>query len=694
MRPTISPTSPRSTASGLQRTSVRSAAMGRAGYRRGLETRPKRPLLRGRSRAGSAGGADEVERAGDHDLAVRRAWRATRSRSPRPTCRPPRCARLGKPSSTAASAITAGSSARGFGGRAHTSCATSSSPSASASRAAPPRAAGRPRACAAAGANSSASASRSACAPATLCAPSSSTSGCRPTISSRPGERTRVNASYDRVGFERRADERLRGRERDRRVVALVRAVQRDEHVGVARRRGVKSSTQRGRRPRARWRATPKSTSRRTTRAGSRSVKNGTRSGSVSPSTSVAPVLDDPGLLRRDLLGASVPRYCVWSMLTFVTTATSASITFVASHVPPRPTSTTATSTATSANQRSAAPVTISKYDGSSPSSRSTSATDEQLLVELVVGDRLTVADDALVRRAAGAGSCTRRPSSPTVASSSVIMRVAVVLPFVPVRWIAGYSSCGEPRYCSSVPIRSSVGAPRRACAAGTPTPVSRLTCASSQRAAPSRGRRGSSRGDRVRRARPRPAGRRPDSVVELGDLARLAQVGLGAARARRAARRCRARRPCVTGVVSERFCSDFALRTAASTSPADLEHERIAAVEAEPRHAVGHAARWIDPVSNHDHTSSVTNGMIGANRRSSVESAVRSATAADARLGLADAAVRAALHELDVVVAERPEEALDALERTRVVERVERRRSRRRRGPRARRASTGRARS
>ena len=47
--------------------------------------------------------------------------------------------------------------------------------------------------------------------------------------------------------------------------------------------------------------------------------------------------------------------------------------------------------------------------------------------------------------------------------------------------------------------------------------------------------------------------------------------------------------------------------------------------------------------------------------------------TAADARLRVARAAVRAALHELDVVVAERPEEPLGALERTRVVERLER---------------------
>jgi hypothetical protein len=48
-------------------------------------------------------------------------------------------------------------------------------------------------------------------------------------------------------------------------------------------------------------------------------------------------------------------------MLMFVTTATAASATFVASHVPPTPTSTTAACTARSANHRYAPPVRISK---------------------------------------------------------------------------------------------------------------------------------------------------------------------------------------------------------------------------------------------------------------------------------------------------------------------------------------------
>ena len=55
-------------------------------------------------------------------------------------------------------------------------------------------------------------------------------------------------------------------------------------------------------------------------------------------------------------------------------------------------------------------------------------------------------------------------------------MRAVDVLPFVPVRCTAGYSSCGEPKYASNASMRSRVGAVARGVDAGTPTPVSRFT--------------------------------------------------------------------------------------------------------------------------------------------------------------------------------------------------------------------------
>ena len=226
-------------------------------------------------------------------------------------------------------------------------------------------------------------------------------------------------------------------------------------------------------------------------------------------------------------------------MLTLVITAMSASMTLVASHVPPRPTSTTATSTAMSANHRNAAPVTTSKYDGSIPISRSTNATTRNCSSSSSseMGWSLRTMRSFTRWRC---GLVYAPAEYPTVASNSVIMRVVVVLPLVPVRWIAGYSSCGEPRYSSSVPIRSRVGAPRSRVGAGTPTPVSRLTCASSQ----ARGERLLGKLTRRRAARARPrrgARRRPRSRASRSFPPRAGRArhagGL------RAARRCRAPR-------------------------------------------------------------------------------------------------------------------------------------------------------
>src|SRR5260370_32827401 len=65
-------------------------------------------------------------------------------------------------------------------------------------------------------------------------------------------------------------------------------------------------------------------------------------------------------------------------------------------------------------------------------------------------------------------------------------MGAAGVLPFVPVRWISGYDSCGDPSSSTSTSMRSSVGAVARRSAPGGSPVDSRLTWASSQaRAAP-----------------------------------------------------------------------------------------------------------------------------------------------------------------------------------------------------------------
>ena len=105
-------------------------------------------------------------------------------------------------------------------------------------------------------------------------------------------------------------------------------------------------------------------------------------------------------------MSASVgPANSLWSMPMFVITATCASTTFVASHRPSSPTSTTATSTAMSANQRNAAAVQASKYVGRTPVSPSRSAIGGDLLGELLVADRLPLrASRSLTRSRCGTG--------------------------------------------------------------------------------------------------------------------------------------------------------------------------------------------------------------------------------------------------------------------------------------------------
>ena len=106
-------------------------------------------------------------------------------------------------------------------------------------------------------------------------------------------------------------------------------------------------------------------------------------------------------------------------------------------------------------------------------------------------------------------------------------------------------------------------------------------------------------------------------------------------------------------------------------------EHlHRVSVVAADRRHDFlrrrPRCALCTEPGRHHDHTSSVTNGRYGANSRSSVDSATSIALFADAAPSGPEVAVAAPLHQLEVVVAERPEEALGLLEHARVVVRLE----------------------
>ncbi len=211
---------------------------------------------------------------------------------------------------------------------------------------------------------------------------------------------------------------------------------------------------------------------------------------------------------------------------------------------------------------------------------------------------------------------------------------------------------------------RSRLPTPPRA---GTPTPVSRFTWASSQARASAGIERhsGAASVDVDRRA---PAPRRARDRRRHG---RRRARRRARARARAAARLARAPLARVTSVRIERLASLFALRISPEDGSGRGVHREI--VGSRTRRARRYRA--------------TTRG--GSNPRATTTTPLRSRTACAARTGAAacrarwrarrgaesDPRVGAALHQLEVVVAEAPEEPLGAIERARVVVGVERRR-------------------
>ena len=124
-----------------------------------------------------------------------------------------------------------------------------------------------------------------------------------------------------------------------------------------------------------------------------------------------------------------------------------------------------------------------------------------------------------------------------------------------------------------------------------------------------------------------------PTTVI-AGTSARIADLGLGLRLAHRRERR------------------------------ADGGEQRGVAARRGSSSAVGQRARCTEPSCHHDQTSSVTNGRTGANRRSSDDERDPQRGPGDCGRGVAPGAVGPVLDQLEVVVAERPEELLGPLER------------------------------
>ena len=172
----------------------------------------------------------------------------------------------------------------------------------------------------------SATASTSTAAPAGLCAASTRIEGLRRTTSSRPGEVTSAKAPRTRRPPAGRAaaEQRLDGGERDHRVVRLVRAVQREEHVVVGAGAAAQRPPAARRRPASR-RSTPKSRPSRTSVRSPRGAGQQHRGGLLLllGEDDERAVLEDPGLLGGDLRDRRARATRSWSSDTGVTTATS-----------------------------------------------------------------------------------------------------------------------------------------------------------------------------------------------------------------------------------------------------------------------------------------------------------------------------------------------------------------------------------
>ena len=243
--------------------------------------------------------------------------------------------------------------------------------------------------------------------PAGLCAASTSTVGLRRTRSSRPGELTAANAARTdscSIGpvAATGAEERLDRGQRGHGVVRLVRAEQRQEDLLVLPPRPCSRPADRRRRPAAPGRRTRCPPARRRLELHRAADQRVGRARLLVGQDRDRVGLDDPGLLARD--GRDVgPRYSAWSSATGVTTATRASATLVASHMPPMPTSITATSTGASAKSAYAMPtMTSKKLIGTSLPASTICTYGSDVVVgldEALGADRLAVEHDPLPDR-------------------------------------------------------------------------------------------------------------------------------------------------------------------------------------------------------------------------------------------------------------------------------------------------------
>ena len=355
----ISPTRPRSTASGLQMTRVRFTAG--AGYR------GRRSV--GRSRASSGPGRRPTTYSEPVTTSVagrRQPAPGPGSSGRRPRCRPPAPARpraarrLGDRRGRAAPAATAPCTPP----RSRTPAGAQRLEHGA--RVAALEHADHERSCRPPTANSSRAPRPARCGAGHVVGPVEHDQRCAARRPRAARARAPRPGPLDHLVVERRAEERLGRGQRAGRVVALVGAVQRQEHLVVAAPRGAQVDQPAAhRQPVAtQSKSTPAHPASRPRRLVGRGGRRRASSGSVSPTTTRQPGLMMPAFSRGDVAPGSARGPRCGRSSTLVTTATSGSTTLVASQRPPSPTSTTATSTGAVGEPRKAAAVSSSNRVG------------------------------------------------------------------------------------------------------------------------------------------------------------------------------------------------------------------------------------------------------------------------------------------------------------------------------------------
>jgi hypothetical protein len=155
-----------------------------------------------------------------------------------------------------------------------------------------------------------------------------------------------------------------------------------------------------------------------------------------------------------------------------VNTATCPSATFVESHSPPIPTSSTMTSTGASAKHAKASTVSASKKvrvsSPSAASSASTMSRNGRMSSQLRANASSLIGSPSIMMRSVTRSRCGLVSSpvrSPVARRSDSIMRLVEVLPLVPVMCTTGAARCTSPSSSTARRVGS-----RRGCGVDSPT--------------------------------------------------------------------------------------------------------------------------------------------------------------------------------------------------------------------------------